>query len=85
MKTDYELVQQVVNIQKLFGVHFFPPSSIYLSKVVTSVLAKKSNDLKGITHGSRNGAETMLFARFTGGKSLWNRYFQILLIIFQIL
>ncbi|WP_137024479.1 class I SAM-dependent methyltransferase [Synechococcus sp. N19] len=68
MKTDYELVQQVVNIQKLFGVHFFPPSSIYLSKVVTSVLAKKSNDLKGITHGSRNGAETMLFARFTGGR-----------------
>ena len=82
MKTDYELVQQVVNIQKLLGSIF--PQVVFIFKNCYICFSEKINDLKGITHGSRNGAETMLFARFTGGRA-YGKIFQILLIIFQIL
>jgi len=62
--TKYQSLQELVNIKKLFGVHFFPLSSIYLSKLVIDTCFLGQLSACGVTHGSRNGLETTLFQKF---------------------
>ena len=62
----YKLTQELVNIRKLFGVHFFPLSSVYLSKLISKTCFLGQQSACGVTHGSRNGLETELFQKFLG-------------------
>jgi hypothetical protein len=63
----YQIAQEITNIRKLFGIHFFPASSIYLSTLLIRIGAiHRVGPLAGITHGSRNAAETILFREMLG-------------------
>lgn len=61
----YQLAQEITNIRKLFGVHFFPLSSIYLSILLLKLdVLSRCGPVAGVTHGSRNAVETILFQHF---------------------
>lgn len=61
----YRLAQEITNIRKLFGVHFFPISAIYLSTLISKICPLEDiGGIAGITHGSRNGLETVLLEQF---------------------
>jgi len=58
----YYIAQEITNIRKLFGVHFFPLSSIYLADLLIRIGGiQASLPFAGVTHGSRNALETILF------------------------